>query len=142
MISIWLLDLFDILTHRGGSENWPLDAILFLLFKNQTPKKVWISVFGSPLCIQILGNSSNQMWCKTTIAFPDWLVVPVSSAAKFVNVVSIWAKISFFVIVPNFGKSGPNLRFVVEAIFKPLVPKSGRSSITITQNCAHVKHEF
>ena len=36
----------------------------------------------------------------------------------------------------------PNSRFVVKGIFKPLVPKSSRSSIIITQNCDHVKHKF
>ena len=37
---------------------------------------------------------------------------------------------------------GPDWRFIVEEIFKPLVPKSSQSSIMITQNCAHSKHEF
>ena len=40
------------------------------------------------------------------------------------------------------GNRGPNSRFVVEAIFKPLVPKLSRNSIIITQNHAHAQHDF
>ena len=32
---------------------------------------------------------------------------------------------------------GPNSRFDLEAIFKPLIPKSSRSSIMITMNRVH-----
>ena len=37
---------------------------------------------------------------------------------------------------------GPNSRFVLEAIFKPLIAKSSRSSIMITINCVHTNHDF
>ena len=39
---------------------------------------------------------------------------------------------------PNFGES----RFVLEAIFKPLISKSSRSSKMITLNCVHPNHYF
>ena len=37
---------------------------------------------------------------------------------------------------------GPDSSIVLEANFKPLVPKSSRSSETKTQNCAYTNHEF
>ena len=41
----------------------------------------------------------------------------------------------------TLANRGPDSRFVVEAIFKPLVPKLGQSSIIITQNRAHARHK-
>ena len=40
------------------------------------------------------------------------------------------------------ANGGRNSRFIIEEIFKPLVPKSIWSSMMITQNQAHAKHEF
>ena len=45
-------------------------------------------------------------------------------------------------LTQTLANQGPDSRFVVEGIFKPLVPKSSRSSIMIAQNRAHAKHEF
>ena len=41
----------------------------------------------------------------------------------------------------TLANRGPDSRFVIEAIFKPLVPKLSQSLIMITQNRAHAKHE-
>ena len=37
---------------------------------------------------------------------------------------------------------GPDSRFDLVAIFKPLIPKSSNSSIMITINRVHTKHDF
>ena len=42
----------------------------------------------------------------------------------------------------TLANRGPDSRFIVEAIFKPLVPKLSGSSIMITLNRAHTKHKF
>ena len=55
---------------------------------------------------------------------------------------SFFYKHVFILVHQTLANRGPNSRFIVEAIFKPLVPKSSRSSIMIAQNCAHVKHKF
>ena len=39
----------------------------------------------------------------------------------------------------NIGESGSQLKFVLEASFKPLIPKSNRSLIMINQNPVHTK---
>ena len=40
------------------------------------------------------------------------------------------------------ANQGPDLRFVHEANFKPLLPKWSQSSTTIIQNRAHTNHEL
>ena len=64
-------------------------------------------------------TGKTKITCYYTASLRTWLdqtewshnrLFPLSSAAKFVNVVAIWAKILLLEIGPNFGKSGSWLK--------------------------------
>ena len=44
--------------------------------------------------------------------------------------------------VQTSANRGPDSRFVLEASFKPLIPKTSQSSIVITLNCVHTNYNF